>query len=243
IHTGDNPNGAQRGQLQPQTTQNATATLGAVLSPANEVPPVTGAEGSATGQGNVVLHLTEDQTGTVTAATADFSFNVSGLPSGDQIILAHVHMGAKGTNGGVLISSGISPGSPISLTGGAATFSITGITVDPADAMAIAATPANFYFNVHTTTSTGGVIRGQLEVPPILTSASITGKKLILTGTGFAKKNKILINGQIETTTFSSSTQLIANKGGKMIATGQTVTLQVKQKDGLISPTLMFTRN
>ena len=242
VHTNLNQGGAARGQLEPQASQNSTVTLGAPLSPANEVPPITGAEASAKGQGNVVLHLTEDQTGTVTAATADFSFSVSGLPSGDQLILAHVHMGAKGANGGVVISSGISPGSPISLTGGGATFSTTGITVDPATAMAIAATPANFYFNVHSTTSPGGVMRGQLETPPTVASASITGKRLTVIGTGFVKGDTILVNGNAVATKFQSATQLLAKKGGKGVASGQTITVQVQQADGLVTATLMFTK-
>lgn len=49
----------------------------------------------------------------------------------------------------------------LTLTGGGATLSRT-VSIDPAQAAAIAANPAGFYFNMHSTAYPGGLIRGQL---------------------------------------------------------------------------------
>ncbi|HYL99000.1 MAG TPA: CHRD domain-containing protein, partial [Blastocatellia bacterium] len=168
VHTMMSQGGAVRGQLTttkpaPQSTTVEKA-FSAQLMPGNEVPAVTGPEASAKGQGSVVLHLTEDSGGNIMSATADFSFNVSGLPaSGDPIILAHVHMGAAGANGGVVISSGISPSSAVTPTGGGATFTVSGVSLDTPTAQGIVSNPAGFYFNVHTMLSPGGAMRGQLQ--------------------------------------------------------------------------------
>jgi len=225
-------------------------TFTATLLPSNEVPPVTNADSSASGTATVTLTITTDATGTINAATARFDVTVMGFPATTtMLILAHVHQGVAGANGPVVIDSGLSPTNPVALTAGAATFTRTGLTVSPATAQGIINNPAGFYFNVHTPLNTGGAIRGQLtatanSMAPVVTGASIQGKNLIVTGTGFLKHAVIIVNGtDVHTKSAQGgSTMLVAKKLGKQIVVGQTVSIQVRNPDGALSNTIMFTR-
>ena len=112
------------------------------LSSANEVPPSgTGAEGEAEltvnrGRGRICIDLeTEDLAGTVVAG--------------------HIHVGAAGVNGGVVVN--------LALSSPAVDKCIDGI--DRAVIDAILADPAGYYINVHTTAVPSGEVRGQLARP------------------------------------------------------------------------------
>ncbi len=75
--------------------------------------------------------------------------------------------------------------------------------------------------------------------------ASISGKKLIVSGANFDGGATVFINGAEQKTkndATSPTTRLIAKKGGKQIAQGQMVTLQVKNADGRESQPFSFTR-
>lgn len=132
------------------------------LSPANEVPPVTDAESSGRGTAVITIHTDTN--------TVDFAISMSGFPSDTKMILAHIHPGAAGVNGGALIGvTGLAASTPLTLTSGAATYSVTGVSAATNQNSAatniqnILANPQNFYFNVHSTNHTGGVMRGQLQ--------------------------------------------------------------------------------
>src|SRR5262249_46931780 len=80
---------------------------------------------------------------------------------------------------------------------------------------------------------------------PAITSASIAGKNLIVTGSGFDSGAVILLNGvDIQTIAdgVSPSTTLMAKKAAKKIALGTTVTLQVRNSDGTLSNIFTFER-
>jgi dienelactone hydrolase len=80
---------------------------------------------------------------------------------------------------------------------------------------------------------------------PAILSASVNGKKLILLGEGFQTGAVIFMNGEGQKTRNdeqSPATTLIAKKAGKQIATGQTVTLQVRNPDGSETSPFLFTR-
>ncbi len=49
----------------------------AALSPSNEVPPVTDSEASGRGTATVTMNVTKDAAGTITAATFDFTVDVT----------------------------------------------------------------------------------------------------------------------------------------------------------------------
>src|SRR5436190_16159239 len=116
------------------------------LFPSNEVPPVT--NGENTGRGTAVITIHTDTN------TVDFSINVSGFPNNTNIILAHIHPGAAGVNGGAQIGvTGLSAGTPLVLANGSGTYVANGVAAgaDAATAasriQAILAAPQNFYFN------------------------------------------------------------------------------------------------
>lgn len=133
----------------------------ATLLPANEVPPIGNAESVGSGAATANFTLTRDSAGAIAAATVNFRVDVTGFPSTTAITAAHIHPGAAGVNGGVLVSANVAPGEVV-LTNGAVTFFRGGLTVNAANAQAIINNPAGFYFNVHSSLNPGGVMRGQL---------------------------------------------------------------------------------
>ena len=142
----------------------------AQLSAANEVPPVTGAEGNARGDVQITFNLTRDGSNNVTGGTATFVVNLNSFPAGSSWTLAHIHRGASGVAGGVVIDTGLTPNTAIPLTNGSIsnrTFSDQPIrTSDGQPNVAlineIISNPAGFYFNVHTAANPTGAVRGQL---------------------------------------------------------------------------------
>ena len=133
----------------------------AVLSPSNEVPPVSNAEASGLGSVIVTFNVTRDGSNNITAATATFNVTLSGFPAGTPINIAHIHQGAATCACPVVVSTTLTAGE-VNLATGSGTFTKSGINVDPAVATAILANPAAFYFNVHSTLNPGGAARGQL---------------------------------------------------------------------------------
>ena len=154
--------GSKTASTTPSTTAAAnTVTFTAALSPANEVPAVTNADAAASGTATVTLNLTRDSAGTITAATTTFQVNLTGFPANTSITGAHIHPGASGTNGGVLVSTTLTSGE-IVLGNGVGGFTKTAIPTAADVAQGIISNPAGYYFNVHTTLNGGGAARGQL---------------------------------------------------------------------------------
>jgi hypothetical protein len=135
----------------------AADDFSATLSGADEVPAVTTtASGSAT-----VNIITDSEVNEI-----NYEVTYSGL-SGD-LAAAHIHLGAVGANGGILLPLVIGP-SPFSGTLKEADLTPTGSVTTFAQAIdAIRA--GNTYVNLHTAANPGGEIRGQLK--PILNTAT-----------------------------------------------------------------------
>lgn len=132
------------------------------LSAANEVPPVSNAESGGRGTVTITFNVPRDTAGVIIGGgTATFALQLSGLPANTPAIAAHIHPGAAGTNGGVLVNTGLSPAAPILLNDGTGNISLTA-TISQTDATSVMANPAGFYFNVHSPLNPGGVVRGQL---------------------------------------------------------------------------------
>ncbi|MBI2827754.1 MAG: CHRD domain-containing protein [Acidobacteria bacterium] len=131
------------------------------LLPANEVPPVTNADASASGTTTITLNLTRDAAGTITAATADFQTTVTGFPASTTATGGHIHRAPAGSNAGVLV--GQFGSGEFALTNGAGSLAKNGISVGATDAQGILDNPSGHYFNFHTTLNPGGAIRGQLS--------------------------------------------------------------------------------
>ena len=78
-----------------------------------------------------------------------------------------------------------------------------------------------------------------------ITGASVSGKKLYITGEGFRDGAVIVLNGKDQKTKNDDQnpeTRLIAKKAGKKIDSGQSVSLRVRNPDGEISEEIIFTR-
>ena len=106
------------------------------LSGAEEVPPV-----KAQGSGSGSFRLAED--GTVSGSVST---------TGVQGTMAHIHQGAKGQNGPVIVP----------LTKNGDTYSVpAGRKLTPAQLQAWKA--GNLYVNVHTAANKGGEVRGQIN--------------------------------------------------------------------------------
>jgi hypothetical protein len=142
-------------------TPDAAPTYTAALSPASEVPPVTGSEAGGSGTATLTFNLTKDAGGVTTAATLDVTVNASGFPAGTALTASHIHPGAAGSNGGVFVSLGLTAGE-VTFPTGSGSFTKRGVTMTVDQASAIIANPAGFYLNIHTAGNPNGVARGQL---------------------------------------------------------------------------------
>lgn len=147
-----------------ETTAPSAAPLvfSALLSPTNEVPPVGGTESAGHGAAQVQFDVTRDAAGAITAATGTFYFQLTGYPSGTTIVGAHIHPAPAGTNGPVVISTGLATANTVVLPNGTGEFTFRGVFSDPAIVRQIENNPGAFYFNVHSPTNPGGFSRGQL---------------------------------------------------------------------------------
>ena len=134
VHTAANPNGEIRGQLRRSAYFSGVATL----EGAQEIPPVAT---TATGTGWLTMNNTMDS---VTYAV---------LATGLEPTAAHIHLGARGVAGPVLL--------PLTATMVPGFFMSSAVAVD--SILKIRLLANELYFNVHTAANPGGEIRGQIE--------------------------------------------------------------------------------
>ena len=138
----------------------------ATLSPYSEVPT-----NSTTGQGDLDLRIDDG------AQTITFTLTYSGLAA--PAAVAHIHLGARSTNGGVSVFFCGGGGQGLCPPGTSSQATVTG-TITPANvvgptAQGIPASEAGFaelvaairagvtYANVHNSIFPGGEIRGQIN--------------------------------------------------------------------------------
>lgn len=145
----------------PVRPSTETAEFSAQLSPANEVPPVTGPEATATGNVEITFDISRDSGGAITSAVAAFQMQVNNFPLTSTITMAHIHRGAVSINGVIVVDTGVSAGL-FPLAAGNGSLSRQGISVTPSVAQEILSNPAGFYFNIHSSLNPNGVLRGQL---------------------------------------------------------------------------------
>lgn len=136
VHSTQAPAGIVRGQL------NKTIELAAdvAMSPANEVPA-----GTSTATGLAIIRVTSDK-------QVYAKLTVSNLETSDALTAAHIHKGAAGVNGGVLVG----------IYGSASEFGTTKIlSID--DATLTSLKNDAIYVNAHSTAKPGGIVRGQIR--------------------------------------------------------------------------------
>lgn len=146
----------------PTEPSNQPVIFTSQLSAANEVPPVSNTESGARGSVTITFNLTRDAAGAITGGTASFNAPLTGFPAPTNINLAHIHTGAVGVVGGVLVSTGLTAGTAFAMPTGSGTLVVDNVALTAAQADQIIANPAGFYFNAHTTLNPGGAVRGQL---------------------------------------------------------------------------------
>jgi hypothetical protein len=148
----------------PTTPSNPPIVFTSQLSAANEVPPITNAESGGRGTATITFTLTRDSAQAITGGTARFEVSLNGFPANSVARLAHIHPGATGVIGNVLVDTGLTPASPVTLANGTGSFTLEReFTITPAQIQSIIDNPAGFYFNVHTPVNPGGAVRGQLQ--------------------------------------------------------------------------------
>src|SRR5262249_37320554 len=160
IHTTAQPAGFMRGQLQA-----SRLIFRPVMSTAFEVPPINlDAEGAAL----IEVQVTRDAQGAITSGTVTFDVDYR-FPSPVTITGLHIHNGAAGVNGPIVIDTGISGAADGATAITNATRGNIFRIVEVNTSAGIAALnglfsdPTQFYVNMHTTVNSGGVIRGQLS--------------------------------------------------------------------------------
>jgi hypothetical protein len=135
----------------------------AQLQAANEVPPVANAEAGARGAVTITFDVPRDVLGNISGGgTATFAVQLNSFPLGTPAILAHIHTGAAGVAGPVFIDTRLTPAAPLLLGDGTVNVALTNPGLLQNQAMAVAANPSNYYFNVHTPLNPAGAVRGQL---------------------------------------------------------------------------------
>ena len=154
LHTTADPGGEIRGQI----TAAGDAYF-AALNGGQEVPPV-----STVGSGQGLAVISSD------ASTVTYLVVYGGLSGG--VNAAHIHTGAAGVAGGVILPLAAGP-SPMTGTLTAANFAASGSVTTFAEAIA-AIRAGTSYFNLHTTAHPGGEIRGQIGVTVVAPAPSAT---------------------------------------------------------------------
>ena len=147
------------GTIGTPTSPVQVAVLQARLNPLEENPPITNSR--IIGTGTVIIRYDRPAAGPKKATfliTIDLLTGEAGT-----IRIAHIHRGAVGVNGPVVIDFGLTA---TPTTAGGSTHIESQFEVTNPDTLAIVdqvlAKPSDFYFNVHSALNPGGVVRGQL---------------------------------------------------------------------------------
>jgi hypothetical protein len=136
---------------------SATPVFKLRLKPSQEVPAIKSLRADAVG--SVTFDLTRDPTGTITSGEVIFYFNYA-FPGSVSVTGLHVHEGAKGVNGPIVVSSGAAAVDSDGV--GNLTAVVPGT---PSVLQAILDDPRGYYVNLHTSVDPGGALRAQMHKP------------------------------------------------------------------------------
>ncbi|MDH2902773.1 MAG: CHRD domain-containing protein [Actinomycetota bacterium] len=127
-----------------QAAPKSTTTTFKVDATGHGVTHAMGIKTSAFAKGTISINAKTDE--------VCYLITTSGLK---DITMAHIHKGAKGVDGGVVVYFNVAKFNPT-------TMSAPCVKVAPTVAKAILAHPADYYFNVHTKAFPAGAVRAQL---------------------------------------------------------------------------------
>jgi hypothetical protein len=147
-HTVTNPGGEMRAQLPGTAPAAGTTTVAINLEGRQENPPTT-----STGTGTFV--------GTFSGTTLTYTL----LASGTAITASHIHVGAVGTNGGIVVPFFAAAAPGVAAINQSATVDVSNLSGSLAGNFAgllTALRAGQLYVNVHTVANAGGDIRGQI---------------------------------------------------------------------------------
>ncbi|MGH9853101.1 MAG: CHRD domain-containing protein, partial [Blastocatellia bacterium] len=246
LHTTDNPDGALRGQIA-RLAEALAAT--AVMTPAQEVPPITGV--NAAGLATITVLPTRGGDGTVLAGrggSVQFTVHFAGLPANSTITGLHIHEAGAGFNGLVRVDTGLSAANPLAAPSGGGSVNITVPDVPAPLLSRLVNTPQFFYVNLHTATFPTGLIRGQLPITlapaQALNQLSIyslpTGAAaapVTMSGSGVDPSSRVVANGFLIPSSYDFQTgELIATLPAALISGPATHYLQLVDTLGRLSP-------
>jgi len=145
---------------QPEPSKAAAPeTFQARLDSRNEVPPPN-LEGAASPSGMASF--------TVNGTTVIYKLSASGL--GSAPLMAHIHLGAPGAAGPVIVPLNIAAGASAGPAAGEGTFDASGVKGEKADGSAMtlddvlaAMRSGGTYVNVHSANNKPGEVRRQIE--------------------------------------------------------------------------------
>ncbi|HYK05582.1 MAG TPA: CHRD domain-containing protein [Thermoanaerobaculia bacterium] len=150
VHTVALPGGAVRGQLS--SVSGGAVTYAAELRPGNEVPPVNS---TAFGSAFITFDPIFD--------TIAWDVHTSGIASPT---MSHIHRGAAGVNGPVIVNFATSPtqiaGGRTSGAGPVTAFQSANLQPQDLDNLATPAGALGYYVNVHSSAFPSGEVRGQV---------------------------------------------------------------------------------
>lgn len=138
---------------------SSTPVFKLVLKPSQEVPPIKGLRADAVG--SVTFDLERSSSGAITAGEVVFYVNYS-FPGSVNVTGLHIHQGAKGAIGPVVVSSGVAGFTDADGQGNITTV-VTGTA--PTTLQAILDNPRNYYVNLHTSVNASGALRTQMHNP------------------------------------------------------------------------------
>lgn len=145
VHSTQYPNGLVRGQVNSDIVFAADVDL----TGANQVPPVV-----TTATGKALIRVTTEK-------KLYSNVSVATLEPADALTMAHIHLGASGTNGDIIVT----------LASALADFGVNKV-ITLTNPQITTLFNSNTYVNVHTTLHPTGIVRGQLvngiANPPVM---------------------------------------------------------------------------
>jgi hypothetical protein len=156
----------------------------ASLSPSAETPePIT--DSLASGSSLVRIHIRRNSGGEIVEAFVDFDTTITVVQE-QALTNMHIHRGALGVGGGVVLDSRFNQGTPgftipVEAGGTARVIRQLAVASDATTAITaindLLANPEGFYVNVHSSAHPGGLARGQVH-PADLAAILANGQKV-----------------------------------------------------------------